>query len=362
MSFVLGLRMQSLNKFKTTRYDVTNASIVIVASEADKFSRETHALIYIGRKLTKGSHSKKVEVISLSRKVGYTYVSNDYFQNGYENKNDIWRDNVARRLSSYSHGTGQNDFFEIDYILVVQRGALGEPVSTDGTGGVIVDTYIHEKLHNRVAINLGNDLMDFDFENKLDNVDKSDPTAISKYAKDCVVRLYNKEPNGIELDLAQALQIARVTHTLDQYLETGNTAPFKALLFDAPRTGKTLLATYMAIVEFCQGRGFKSVVLANWVLTANTSFELEQGEWVETSTSLVNFMDKNNCKVDLTKSIQWANISLHGKFNTWKKTHSFLENLPGPILVIGDEFDDGTHNVNQKEKVDWLLTLGKTND
>ena len=355
----LGLQMPALNKFKTARYDVTHASIVIVDSESAEFSRETHALIYIGRKLTKGSHNKKVEVINHSRKVGYTYVSNDYFQNVYENKNDIWRDNVARRLYSYNHGTGQNDFFEIDYILVVPRGALGEPVSTDGTGDVIVDTYIHEKLHNRTAIDLGNDLMDFDFENKMDQIDKSDPTAISKHAKDCVVKLYNKEPDGIELDLAQALQIARITHSLDLYLATGNIKPFKALLFDAPRTGKTLLATYMSIVEFCQKRGFKSIVLANWVLTANTSFELEQGEWIETSRDLVNFMDKTHCKVDLSKSIQWANISLHGKLDTWKKTHSFLDDLPGPVIVIGDEFDEGSHNMNQTEKLEYLLTLGK---
>jgi hypothetical protein len=352
--------MTTLNKFKTTRYDVTHASIVIVESEYAEFSRETHALIYIGRKLTKGSHGKKVEVISLSRKVGYTHVSNDYFQNEYEKKNDIWRDNVARRLSSYSHGTGQNDFFEIDHILVVPRGALGEPISTDGTGDFIVDKVIHGKLHNRVAIDLGNDLMDFDFENKMDQVDKNDPMAVSKYAKDCVVKLYNKEPNGIELDLAQALQIARIAHALDQYLETGNSKPFKALLFDAPRTGKTLLATYMAIVEFCQKRGFKSVVLANWVLTANTSFELEQGNWIETSHDMINFMDKTRCKIDLSKSIQWANVSLHGKLDTWKKTYSFLDDLPGPIIVIADEFDEGTHNLNQKEKLEYLLKLGKT--
>lgn len=350
----------SINKFKTSRYSVTCSSIVIVDSECAEFSRQTHAIIYIGRKLTKGSNGKKVEVIFLSRKVGYTYVSNDYFQNEYENKNDVWRDNVARRLDSYSHGTGQNDFFEIDYILVVPRGALGEPVSTDGTGDVIVDTYIHNKLHNRVAIKLGNDLMDFDFENKMDRVDKTDYVAISKYAKDCVVKLYNKEPNGIELDLAQALQVARIIHALDLYLETGNSKPFKALLFDAPRTGKTLLAIYMAIVEFCQKRGFKSVVLANWVLTANTSFELEQGEWIETSHDLVNFMDKNHCAVDVSKSIQWANVSLHGKLNIWKKTYLFLDNLPGPVLVIADEFDEGTHNLNQKEKLEYLLTLGKT--
>lgn len=350
----------SINKFKTSRYDVTNASIVIIDSQYEKFFRETHALIYIGRKLTKGSHSKKVEVISHSRKVGYTYLSNDYFQNTYANKNDIWRDNVARRLSSYSHGTGQNDFFEIDYILVVPRGALGEPVSTDGTGDVIVDTYIHEKLHNRVATDLGNDLMDFDFENKMDQVNKDDPAAVSKHAKDCVVKLYNKEPDGIELDLAQALQIARITHSLDQYLETGNSKPFKALLFDAPRTGKTLLATYMAIVEFCQKRGFKSVVLANWVLTANTSFELEQGEWIETSHDLVNFMDKNHHEVDLSKSIQWATVSLHGKLDAWKKTYLFLDTLPGPVLIIADEFDEGSHNLNQKEKLEYLLNLGKT--
>ena len=352
----------SINKFKTSRYDVTNASIFIVSSEYAEFSRETHALIYIGRKLTKGSNGKKVEVINHSRKVGYTHVSNDYFQNEYENKNDIWRDNVARRLSSYSHGTGQNDFFEIDHILVVPRGALGEPISTDGTGDFIVDKVIHEKLHNIVAIDLGNDLMDFDFENKMDQIDKSDPTAISKHAKDCVVKLYNKEPNGIELDLAQALQIARITHSLDLYLATGNIKPFKALLFDAPRTGKTLLATYMAIVEFCQKRGFQTVVLANWVLTASTSFELEQGEWIETSHDLVNFMDKNHRKVDLSKSIQWANVSLHGKLDTWKKTYSFLDALPGPILVIADEFDEGTHNLNQKEKLEYLLTLGKIYD
>jgi hypothetical protein len=352
--------MSALNKFKTTRYDVTHASIVIVDSESAEFSRETHALIYIGRKLAKGSNGKKVEVINLSRKVGYTHVSNDYFQNEYENKNDIWRDNVARRLSSYSHGTGQNDFFEIDYILVVPRGALGEPISTDGTGDFIVDKEIHKKLHNIVAIDLGNDLMDFDFENKMYQVDKTDPTAVSKYAKDCVVELYNKDPNGIELDLAQALQIARITHSLDQYLATGNSKPFKALLFDAPRTGKTLLATYMAIVEFCQKRGFRTVVLANWVLTANTSFELEQGKWIETSHDLVNFMDKNCREVDMSKSIQWANVSLHGKLDTWKKTYSFLDALPGPVLVIADEFDEGSHNLNQKEKLEYLLTLGKT--
>lgn len=352
----------SINKFKTSRYDVTNASIFIVDSEYAEFSRETHALIYIGRKLTKGSNGKKVEVINHSRKVGYTHVSNDYFQNEYENKNDIWRDNVARRLSSYSHGTGQNDFFEIDHILVVPRGALGEPISTDGTGDFIVDKVIHEKLHNIVAIDLGNDLMDFDFENKMYQVDKTDPTAVSKYARDCVVELYNKDPNGIELDLAQALQIARITHSLDQYLATGNSKPFKALLFDAPRTGKTLLATYMAIVEFCQKRGFQTVVLANWVLTASTSFELEQGEWIETSHNLVNFMDKNHRKVDLSKSIQWANVSLHGKLDTWKKTYSFLDALPGPVLVIADEFDEGTHNLNQKEKLEYLLTLGKIYD
>lgn len=352
----------SINKFKTSRYNVTNASIFIVDSEYAEFSRETHALIYIGRKLTKGSNGKKVEVINHSRKVGYTHVSNDYFQNEYENKNDIWRDNVARRLSSYSHGTGQNDFFEIDHILVVPRGALGEPISTDGTGDFIVDKVIHEKLHNIVAIDLGNDLMDFDFENKMYQVDKTDPTAVSKYARDCVVELYNKDPNGIELDLAQALQIARITHSLDQYLATGNSKPFKALLFDAPRTGKTLLATYMAIVEFCQKRGFQTVVLANWVLTASTSFELEQGEWIETSHNLVNFMDKNHRKVDLSKSIQWANVSLHGKLDTWKKTYSFLDALPGPVLVIADEFDEGTHNLNQKEKLEYLLTLGKIYD
>ena len=352
--------MTTLNKFKTSRYDVTNAAIVFIGNDDTVFSRETHAIIYIARKLIMGPTGIKVEIIYLSRKVGYTYVSNDYFQNEYINKNDIWRDNVARRLASYSHGTGQNDFFEIDYILVVPRGLLGEPVSSEGTGDVIVDTYIHEKLHNKVAINLGNDLMDFDFENKMDQLDKEDPLKVSKYAKDCVVKLYNKDPNGIELDLAQALQIARTTHSLDQYLATGNIEPFKALLFDAPRTGKTLLATYMAIVEFCQKRGFTSVVLANWVLTANTSFELEQGEWIETSHDLINFMDKTHCKVDLSKSIQWANVSLHGKLATWKKTYSFLDDLPGPIIVIADEFDEGTHNLNQKEKLEHLLKLGKT--
>ena len=351
--------MTTLNKFKTSRYDVTNSAIVLIGADDVAFSRESHALIYIGRKLTKGSNGKKIEVMFLSRKVGYTHVSNDYFQNEYENKNDIWRDNVARRLSSYSHGTGQNDFFEIDYILVVPRGALGEAVSTDGDRDVIVDKEIHKKLHNRVAIDLGNDLMDFDFENKMNQVNKEDPLAVSKYAKDCVVKLYNKEPNGIELDLAQALQIARTVNSLDQYLLTGNSKPFKALLFDAPRTGKTLLAIYMAIVECCQKRGFKSVVLANWVLTASTSFELEQGEWIETSYDLVNFMDKTHCKVDLSKSIQWTNVSLHGKLETWKKTYSFLGDLPGPVLVIGDEFDEGSHNLNQKEKFEYLLTLGK---
>lgn len=353
--------MATFTKFKTSRYDVTTASIIIVDKELrlGKFSRETHAIIYIGRKFTKGSNGKKIEVIPFSRKVGYTYVSNDYFQNNYENKNDIWRENVARRLSSYAHGTGQNDFFEIDYILVVPRGALGEPVSTDGTGDVIVDTYIHEKLHNRFATNLGNDLMDFDFEDKMYQIDKTDPEAISKYAKDCVVKLYNKEPNGIELDLAQALQIARIMNSLDQYIETENSKSFKALLFDAPRTGKTLLATYIGIVEFCQNRGYKSIVLANWVLTASTSFELEQGQWIETSNEVVNFMDKNHKTVDLSKSIQWVNVSLHGKFDTWKNTYSFLDHLPGPVLVIGDEFDEGSHNNNQKEKFDYLLNLGK---
>jgi hypothetical protein len=106
-----------INKLRTLKYDITKSVVIIVDSvqtKFDKFARETHALIYIGRKLSKGSNGKKIEVISLSRKVGYTYVSNEYFQNEYENKNDIWRDNVARRLSSYSSGTGQNDFFEND--------------------------------------------------------------------------------------------------------------------------------------------------------------------------------------------------------------------------------------------------------
>lgn len=350
------------NELRTLKYNITKSVVIIVDSVQTKFSkfaRETHAIIYIGRKLSKGSNGKKIEVMPLSRKVGYTYVSNEYFQNEYENKNDIWRDNVARRLSSYTSGTGQNDFFEIDYILVVPRGALDEPVSTDGTGDVIVDTYIHRKLHNKVAINLGNDFMDFNFENKMDQINKTNPTAVSKYAKDCVVKLYNNEPNSIQLDLAQALQNARVMHSLDQYLETGNSKPFKVLLLDAPRTGKTLLATYMAIVEFCQKRGFKSIILANWVLTANTSFELEQGDWIETSHELVNFIDKNHSEIDISKSIQWANISLHGKLDTWKKTHSFLNNLPGSILIIADEFDEGTHNLNQKEKLEYLLTLGE---
>lgn len=339
------------NTFQTKRYDVSNAKITIVGSSTN-ISNSTHGILYVadGYDIITG----KLKFKTVLKCPGYCMIRDDYLKDTYENKNDVWRDMVASRMMAYGQGTGQTDKRIVGEIIVVPRGALGEPLVGDKGEPAIIDTYVHKRLNGKVATNLGQDLMDLDFEDKLKNIDLNDRRKVFEYAKNLILDEYKEKTNKIELDLAQALQIAEFEKALELFIrDPRNFGPFKALFFDAPRTGKTLIALYLAILK---KYGFKTVVIANWVLTGTYSFDKEKNQWAGFDTNTVNFMDKKHIQIDLSKEIQWVNVSLHYPLDKFKQTYGFLKSCPGDALVIADEIDDGSWNKNQTEKFDWLLS------
>ena len=112
------------------------------------------------------------------------------------------------------------------------------------------------------------------------------------------------------------------------------------------------------MLELQKKYGFKTVLMFAWILNANTSFMKEKNLWNGFNTDTVNFMNKKQ-PIFSTSKLNWVDISLHYSLNDFKKTYDFLSKAPGPIVALGDEFDDGAWNKTSKEKIDWMLSHGK---
>ena len=132
---------------------------------------------------------------------------------------------------------------------------------------------------------------------------------------------------------------------------------FKSHLNFPMRFGKSLYSIKKMLI-LIKKYGFKTVLMFAWILNANTSFLKERNKWNGFTDETVNFMNKNQ-KTFIHNKFNWVDISLHYSLSDFKKAYSFLNNCPGPLVVLGDEFDDGAWNKNNKEKIDWMLKQGK---
>ena len=208
---------------------------------------------------------------------------------------------------------------------------------------------------------LGNDLLNFGFENNLNEIDLKDRGVFFNYVTSEVKKLYNFEPNEIELDCAQELEMAEWFYQFESFLKSrtrmGATVVFKSHLNLPMRFGKSLYSI-KKMIELQKKYGFKTVLMFAWVLNDNNSFMKEKNQWKEFDNDTVNFMDKKQT-IFSTSKLNWVDISLHYSLKDFKKTYGFLKNAPGPIIALGDEFDDGAWNKTSKEKIDWMLTHGK---
>lgn len=331
---------------KHTKGDTSNAKVTIIGGDSSNISNETHAVLYIGRRFTPTTNGDLTELDPCLRKIGYCQVLDKLLTEKTYN-NHLWRQMVAKRISEYNNATGGNHYWVINEIIIVPRGLVGNKIQ--------VDKDVQEKLYGYVGIEFGNnqDLIDLDFKNKVDDI-KDEPRKLSKYLRDEVVKLFNQEPNPIELDLAQDIQVAWIARNAEEYYkEHGSLNGFMALLFDAPRTGKTLLTIIMGIDLFAKKYGFTRIVFLNWVLTANTSYYNEIYKWSQVSREQVNLVDVK-CPMYSNTKINIDICSAHGSLDTFKKRYAHMEGYEGNTLLIRDEFDEGLTCKNQKEKADWI--------
>lgn len=333
-------------KLKNKNGDASIAKVTIVGESSD-ITNSTHAVLYVGRRMTLKTNGELVEIDPCLRKIGYTMVRDNYLPMYNYSDNNVWRAMVATRLDSYNKATGGNFYWIIDHIIIVPRGVVGNREQ--------VDKDVQSKLYNKLGIEFGKDqdLIDLDFKNKVDDL-KEDALALSNYTCDAITKLYNVIPNSIELDCAQAVQIACVAHDMEEYFEEhGTLSGYKGLLFDAPRTGKTLLTLYLALETFAKKYDFTRIVILNWVLTANTSYNKQMYNWAELSSETINLVNPKNPIYSDTK-INIDICSAHGSLDSFKKRYSYMENYGGKTLMIQDEFDEGLTCKNQIEKAKWI--------
>jgi len=333
-------------QLKHSKGDVTTANMTIIGGDSSNIFNDTHAVLYIARRFTKTTKGDLVELDPCLRKIGYCQVLDSLLTEVTYN-NQSWRQMVAKRISEYNNATGGNHFWIVDEIIIAPRGVVGNKTQ--------VDKDVQEKLYGNIGVEFGKnqDLIDLDFKNKVDDI-KDEPKKLSKYLRDKVIKLFNQEPNSIELDLAQAIQVALIAYAAEEYYkEHGSLNGFMALLFDAPRSGKTLLTIMMGIELFAKKYGFTRIVFLNWVLTANTSYYNVIYNWQQVSRDQVNLVDTKNPTYSNTK-INIDICSAHGSLDTFKKRYTHMEGYQGNTLLIRDEFDEGLTCKNQKEKADWI--------
>tara|TARA_B110000503_G_C7160822_1_gene419574 strand:- start:1409 stop:4093 length:2685 start_codon:yes stop_codon:yes gene_type:complete len=334
-------------KLKNKNGNTRHAKVTIIENNSSHITNNTHAILYLAKRMLLQTDGTLIEALPNLRKIGYTMVRDNFFPMFCVGDNDVWRAMVAMRLEAYNKATGGNFYWEIDHIIVVPRGIVGEKEQ--------VDKDVQSALYNKLGIEFGKDqdLINLDFKNQIDPF-KNKPKLISKHVHDAVIGLYNKTPNNIELDLAQALQVATIVYDLEQYYkENSSLKGFKHFAFDAPRTGKTLLTLKISIEVFAKKYGFTRIVYLNWVLTANASYEKEFYNWQELSRENVNLVNLKNPFYSNTK-VNFDICSAHGNIESFKKRYKHMENYDGKTLLIQDEFDEGLTCDNQIEKAKWV--------
>lgn len=325
--------------------DTSGAEVTIIGNDSSSVAESTHGILYEARRLHRKSNGTLVEIDPTIRKIGYTKIRSHLFSQFQGN--DVWRAMVAERLETYNTATGGNFYWEVVKIIIVPRGVVGTNIQ--------IDKDVQNKLWNKLGTEFGNnqDLIDLDFRNQIDDI-KNSPEKITQLLHDSILKLFNQKPNSIELDCAQAIQVACVAHDMEEYYkEHGSLVGFKGFCFDAPRAGKTLLTLCLALETFVRKYGFTRIVILNWVLTANTSYRKEIYNWAELSSDTINLVNPKNPEYSNTK-INIDICSAHGSLDSFTKRYSHMKDYDGKTLMIQDEFDEGLTCKNQIQKAEWV--------